>query len=81
VERGEAGGLGGQVWQALALATSFGLTAALLVAGGVLGGQWLDGRLGTAPLFAVVGLFVGLAAGGYLFVRQVGRLLGGMGPK
>lgn len=71
--------MGGQVWQALALATSFGLTAALLVAGGVVGGRWLDGRLGTTPLFAVVGLFLGLGAGGFIFVREVSRILGGSG--
>ncbi len=71
--------MGGQVWQALTLAMSFGLTAALLVAGGVVGGRWLDGRLGTTPLFAVVGLFLGLGIGGYVFIRQVTRILGGSG--
>lgn len=75
----EGAAVGGQVWQALALATSFGLTAALLVAGGVVGGRWVDGRLGTTPLFAVVGLFLGLGTGGYLFIRQVTRILGGSG--
>ncbi len=64
-------------WQALAVAGSFGLTAALLVAGGVVGGRWLDGRMGTAPLFQVVGLFAGLGLGGYVFIREVSRLLGG----
>lgn len=75
----EGAAVGGQVWQALALATSFGLTAALLVAGGVVGGRWLDGRMGTTPLFAVVGLFLGLGIGGFIFIRQVNRILGGSG--
>lgn len=75
----EGASVGGQVWQALALATSFGLTVALLVAGGVLGGRWLDGRVGTSPLFAVVGLFLGLGIGGFVFIRQVTRILGGSG--
>ncbi len=35
---------------------------------GVVIGRWLDGRFDTAPLFALIGTFVGLAAalyGGY----------------
>lgn len=35
---------------------------------GVVGGKWLDGRLDTAPLFALIGTLLGLAAalyGGY----------------
>ena len=28
---------------------------------GILGGVWLDGKLGLAPLFTLLGLFVGLA--------------------
>jgi len=28
---------------------------------GVLGGLWLDGRLGTNPVLTLVGLFIGLA--------------------
>lgn len=67
----------GSVWKALGLATGFGLTVALMVAGGVLGGRWLDGVAHTAPLFTVVGLLAGLVAGGMLFVRQVSRILGG----
>jgi F0F1-type ATP synthase assembly protein I len=66
----------GQVWRALAVATSFGLTVALLTAAGVLGGRWLDQRAHTTPLFTIVGLFAGLGAGGVVFVREVGRILG-----
>lgn len=35
---------------------------------GVLAGRWLDARIGSAPLFALIGTFLGLAAalyGGY----------------
>ena len=67
----------GSVWRAITLASSFGVMAALLVAGGVLGGRWLDARMHTAPLFAVVGLFLGLALGGVSFLRQVSRIQGG----
>jgi F0F1-type ATP synthase assembly protein I len=65
------------LWQALALASSFAVTAALLVAAGVVGGRWVDGRLGTSPLFAVLGLFAGMGVGGYVFIRQITRIFGG----
>ena len=29
----------------------------------LLGGHWLDGKLGTSPLLALLGMFVGAAAG------------------
>src|SRR5215210_1209060 len=41
---------------------------AICVVLGILGGRWLDGRFDTAPLFALIGTFLGLAAalyGGY----------------
>jgi F0F1-type ATP synthase assembly protein I len=50
---------------------------ALCVVVGVVGGSWLDGRFDTAPLFALIGTFVGLAAalyGGYRMLTE--RLLG-----
>jgi len=31
----------------------------------LLGGWWLDGKLGTEPLFLILGAFVGAAAGFY----------------
>jgi F0F1-type ATP synthase assembly protein I len=41
---------------------------AICIVLGVLGGRWLDERFGTAPWFALIGTFLGLAAalyGGY----------------
>ncbi len=69
----------GAVWKALALATGFGLTAALLAVGGILGGRWLDGVTHSSPLFTIVGLLIGLAAGVLVFLRQVARIFGGPG--
>lgn len=49
---------------------------AICVVLGVVVGRWLDGRLDTAPLFALIGTFVGLAAalyGGYRMLTE--RLL------
>lgn len=65
-----------QVLRALAVALGFGLTAALLAAGGTLGGRWLDARTHTTPLFSILGLLAGLGAGFAMFVREVARVLG-----
>lgn len=64
------------MWRAVAVATSFGFTLALLTVGGVLGGRWIDGHLHTAPLFTIIGLLLGLGVGFVGFVRQVIHLLG-----
>ena len=40
-----------------------GLTLGLATALFALGGNWLDGRLGTAPLFVLLGTFVGFGGG------------------
>lgn len=42
---------------------------------GVLIGAWLDGRIGRAPLFVILGTLVGLAAGIYGSVRMLLRFL------
>ncbi len=67
----------GSVWRAFAIASSFGFLAAGLVAGGVVGGRWLDRVTHTSPLFTIVGLLSGLVVGGLVFLRQVARLGGG----
>ena len=49
---------------------------ALCVVLGVLAGRWLDARVDTSPLFALIGTFLGLAAalyGGYRMLTE--RLL------
>ncbi len=54
--------------------TGLGFYLALCIAGGVIGGAQLDGLLDTGRLFAVVGLFLGLAlglGGSYLLLLEV----------
>lgn len=34
-------------------------------------GRWLDGRLGTSPIFLIIGTFVGAAGGFYSMYRKV----------
>ncbi len=46
---------------------------AICIAGGVILGAWADGALHVAPLFTILGLFVGLAASLYGVFRMVAQ--------
>lgn len=48
-----------------------GITIALSTALFAWVGDWVDGRLGTAPLFVLLGVFVGFGAGFYSMYRQL----------
>lgn len=48
-----------------------GLQFAVTVAVFALGGVWLDGRLGTLPLFTVLGAFIGFAGALTSLLRHV----------
>jgi F0F1-type ATP synthase assembly protein I len=56
-------------FQALAVASQFGVTLAVCVVLGVLAGQWLDSRLNTGIIFTLIGVLVGLATAGTSTVR------------
>ncbi len=51
--------------------TGFGLTWALSTLLFLLGGWWLDGKVGTAPLFMILGAFVGAGAGFYSLYHHI----------
>lgn len=51
------------------MASALVLEMAGLIVGGLLGGAWLDTKLGTAPLLMAVLPFVGLVGGVYRIVR------------
>ena len=51
--------------------TGYGLTWALSTLLFLLGGWWLDGKVGTAPLFMILGAFVGGGAGFYSLYRHI----------
>ena len=57
----------GQGWAYVA--SGFTFAAAILAFGAL--GWWLDGRLGTRPLFAIAGAFIGGAAGFLRIYYQV----------
>lgn len=59
------------MWAAAGQFTGFGLTWALSVLLFLLGGWWVDGKLGTTPLLMIVGAFVGAGAGFYRLYRFV----------
>ena len=42
---------------------SVGIELAVSTTIGLLGGRWLDGKLGTEPWLTIVGLLIGVAAG------------------
>ena len=42
----------------------------------VFGGLWMDKRFGTAPLFILIGVFLGFAASGYSFYQTLRKLNG-----
>lgn len=44
-------------------------------------GRWLDGRLGTSPIFLLVGAFVGAAGGFYSMYQKVTAATRGSGAR
>lgn len=60
----------------LALFSEIGLILFVLTLGGALGGHWLDEQLGMQfPIFLLVGLFAGMAAGAVAIRRLINRFL------
>jgi ATP synthase protein I len=59
----------------LALFTEIGLTLLLTTLLGALGGYWLDGQLGTLPIFALTGFLLGAGVGAYGIYKLVSRFL------
>jgi F0F1-type ATP synthase assembly protein I len=54
---------------ALGLALGIGFNIAVPLALFVVGGVWLDSTFNTAPIFIIVGVFLGLFASGYYLYR------------
>ncbi len=59
----------------LALFSEIGLVLLTTTLLGVLAGYWLDERLETLPIFVLVGLLLGLAAGALAVWRLITRFL------
>ena len=54
-----------ELWASAGQYTGHGLTFALSTLLFLMGGWWLDGKVGTEPLFMILGAFVGAGAGFY----------------
>lgn len=59
----------------LALFSEIGIVLLATTLIGVLGGYWADTNLKTLPIFVLVGLFLGLAAGALAVHRLITRFL------
>ena len=57
------------------LALSFGISMILILLLGIFGGDWLDRRLGTSPLFLLLGIFLGVGAGFYNLWSELSKLV------
>ncbi|GEM_PF-2916129 len=57
--------------QTLARFTGHGLTLALATGLFLAAGWWIDGRLGTAPLFTIAGAMLGAGAGFYSMIQHL----------
>lgn len=65
----------GQAGAYLALFSEIGLVLLVTTLGGALAGHWIDGQLGTNPVFVVGGFLTGAAAGGLAAWRLITRFL------
>jgi ATP synthase protein I len=62
-------------FQALAVASQFGITLAVSVVLGFFAGQWLDEHLNTRIIFTLIGVLLGLVASASNTVRLYRALL------
>jgi F0F1-type ATP synthase assembly protein I len=59
----------------LALFSEIALILLVTTLFGVLVGYWIDERLGTLPIFVVLGLLLGFGAGALVVARLISRFL------
>jgi ATP synthase protein I len=57
------------------LFSEIGLSLLVTTLIGVLAGRWLDGQLGTLPVFVILGFFAGAGSGTVMIIRLVSRFL------
>ena len=64
---------GGRQLNALARLASVGIEFSISTVIGLLGGKWVDGKLGTQPWLMLLGLVLGVTAGMRSLLRTVRR--------
>ena len=57
------------------LFSEIGLSLLVTTLIGVLAGRWVDGQLGTLPVFVIIGFFAGAGSGTVMIIRLVSRFL------
>jgi F0F1-type ATP synthase assembly protein I len=57
------------------LFSEIGFTLLVTTLIGVLAGRWLDGQLGTLPLFVIIGFLAGAGSGTVAIIQLVSRFL------
>lgn len=62
-------------WTAALRLTGIGFYIVACILLGIFVGLWLDGKLGTSPLFIILGLLVGLGIAGYGVYRMIMPLI------
>jgi F0F1-type ATP synthase assembly protein I len=65
----------GRVGAYFALFSEIAIILLVTTVAGTLGGNWLDERIGTRPLFVLTGLLLGFTAGGVAVFRLITRFL------
>ena len=65
----------GRSWAYVALFSEIGVSLLVTTLLGVLGGYWVDGQLGTLPVFLMIGFFAGAGAGAVMIYRLVNTFL------
>jgi F0F1-type ATP synthase assembly protein I len=59
------------LWSSAGQFTGYGLSFALSTLLFLMLGWWLDGKVGTMPLFTILGAFLGAGAGFYSLYRHI----------
>ncbi len=65
----------GRGWAYAALFSEIGISLLVTTLVGVLVGSWVDGQLGTLPIFLLAGFLVGAGTGTLMIYRLVSRFL------
>ena len=65
----------GRSWAYAALFSEIGISLLVTTLIGVLGGYWVDGQLGTLPVFVLVGFLIGAGTGTLMIYRLVSKFL------
>jgi len=65
----------GRGWAYVALFSEIGISLLVTTLIGVFAGRWVDGQLGTNPVFTMIGFFLGAGAGTIVIIRLVSRFL------